>query len=355
VKKGADHWLSWMSLAVALLAGCGASEKQERSRRGLPFTVRLQPIRVPELVGQVRKNVPEDLAAERPAVPADFGQNLRLVTRRLAESLDETGLFVRVVTADADGIAADLDMEIEIRGDDFGEGKVMAGGAAFSTTVWLFAGPLAWTIDDRHYPDSNVVLEVAVRRSGEEKSGPARPLFRDRIFLKGLQLDFFERAEASAYLINIIIPPWVGDGTPEVAGTHLARKSLAYFVEQEPDQILTRLPALYFESVYGFLVHDTARQDFVIVSQLRVVEVSVTDEQGRRREVGPDAISLHEVTEEAAKEDLQLEASESLVGIGTENRYYRLPLAANEKGFLRVRATLESGQEAGPWTIWRPE
>jgi len=344
--------VSAFALFAILLSGCGGAAKRVELSRALPFTVHLAEIRAPQPKADAGDEKPsgEDSDAT-PGVPAVFSSNRELMTRRLAEALSARGLFVRVVAEERAEAPADLVMEVEIRGEDFGAGEIMAGGAAASTTVWLFAGPISWMIDDRQYPDSAVTMDVALRRPAGNEEGGQRPLFQDRLFLKGLTLDFFERAESSDYLINILLPPWWGDGTPSVAGESLARKSLEHFVEREPDQILTRLPALYFESVQAFLVHLPEERAVVVISRPRVVQVGVTSGLGGRREIDPDALALLEVADEAEKDALQLGISSSVVGIGTENRYYRIPLLEGEQGYVRIEALLEAGREAGPWTV----
>ncbi|MBI4602976.1 MAG: hypothetical protein HY721_13545 [Planctomycetes bacterium] len=331
-----------LSLAVpvaAPLSGCGSA-----GRRGagapLPFTVR---VAVAETAGEASSAGGLGPAA----TPWRLGGGPDALALALARGIDEAGIFSRILTAEDGGAEPDLELEAALRGGDFGPSSVLAGKAALSTLAWLFAGPAAWLIDDRGYPSSDVALDVTIRAAGAARP----PIYQDRLLFRDLQLEFLERASGGDYLLSLLLPPWAAAGDPRVAGASLARKALEDFARREPEQVLTRLPALYFETVAAYLLHDGMAREVVIVARRGVQQVAIGWPGGAERSLNPDELALLEVLEPEAKEALWRPHAERAAGIGAGGRFYRVPLSPEERGVVRVRAVLDGGSQAGPWTV----
>jgi hypothetical protein len=345
--RSVRFWLPFMSSLLVLPAGgCGSTEKALRSDAPLPFVVRVLPVRLP--VARV-----EDGGPVTPLVVDDHGESF---TRSLAAALERADIFTGIVTDAADSSDADLELSVEVRGRDFGDGEILAGGATLSTFTWLFAGPLAWFVTDRAYPESTLVMDVSIRApDGSSDADSTRPaaVFEDRLLLKGLELDFLDRASTSGILLTIIVPPWVHGGDPEAAGATLAQKSIELFAGREPDQVVTRFPALYFQRFASYLVRDAERREVVILSSRGIEQVSIVPESGRERVLNPDETARCEVVEPRAKEEVWQRVAGRAVGIGSESRCYRIRLGGGEKEpeLLRIEAVLDGGLRAGPWTI----
>ena len=75
------------------------------------------------------------------------------------------------------GAPADLEIDVEITGRDFGESSPQLGGAIFSTLVWLTFGHFSWFINNREYPESEVNMYLTFRsvtalpEEGEDGAG----------------------------------------------------------------------------------------------------------------------------------------------------------------------------------------
>jgi hypothetical protein len=239
-------------------------------------------------------------------------------------------------------------------GDDFGPGKVKTTGAILSTIAWLLTGHLSWFIDDRYYPDSRVFMDVAIRRPGPAAGGNAalpRPIYENRLRLMELELSFFERAAMKESLLNILLPPWVGEGSPRAAGSSLARKSVELFGRREPDQLSSRLPGLYFTAYSSFLVYSREKQEIVIISRRALSRVVVQGPNGSRRSLNLDELALSEILDAPEREQLYFQLTDRAVGIGSDNRFYRIRLAGGVWGTLRIRGILDGGGVGGPWSV----
>src|SRR6266545_3483571 len=232
--------LALLGLTICLTAGCGGAQARGRSKQPLPFVVKLKTRNVPNLEKETGSDV---------AIPANYGDPDEF-TRTLAKSLEEAGAFELVVTdeeAKQLEVLPDLEMEVAFRGNDFGRGEAKIAPSIFSTVTWLFAGHLAWLIKDREYPNSSVQMIVAIREpqreggmEGAAAGGQTLAIFEDTLQIKELDLSFSERAQRNNWLLNIVVPPWWGDGDPHKAGTSLARKSIDFFSNQEGVRITSR-------------------------------------------------------------------------------------------------------------------
>lgn len=335
---------------LAPVLGCGGAAKRVDPERTLPFTVKLKNVTVePEKSAERFKKLDE---ATTPALFND-PQRLEKITRHLARSLKEAGLFTRLVTEEEDPVAAtdaDLELDIEVRDYDFGEGQPTVTGAIFSTLAWLFAGHASWFIDNREYPDSRVILRVTLSDAAEPEATP----FRHDLFLKGMQLNFLERSGTANWFLSILVPPWIGGGDPVIAGESLAERSAEFFMENEPQQILSSFPSDYFRRQASFLGYyqDSDGKDWIaIISSANLERVTIRAES-RTQPRQLESLSF-ETTGEVIDELYRSLAQRYGAGFTPNDRYYRIPLEADESGFVRVEAMLEGIETPSRWTIER--
>ncbi|MCZ6794032.1 MAG: hypothetical protein O7J95_10510 [Planctomycetota bacterium] len=339
-------------LLLAASWGCSAPAERLDQDRTLPFSVLLREIDPPA-------QSPDEMGdASTPALFVDVGS----LTRRLARSLEENGIFTRVLLEGESDVTPDLELEITVNDYDFGPGRPTTRGAFLSTLAWMFGGPLSWFIDNREYPESRVSLLVVLRdglppgAGSEAASREAPEIFRDVLFLDGMQLSFLERADMSDWLWNILIPPWCGDGDPVEAGKSLVKRTETFFIDNESPRILSFFPADYVRRTFCFLGHDSRTEDLVIVSQQPVDGLTIRSERGEHRVLDQDEMPRLEVAE-SDKETLRRWFRERVVGLGSDpsDRYYRVPLEPWERGFVRIEALLEGGVAPTRWTIHRSE
>src|SRR5688572_24951056 len=197
-----------MTLAVGSgAAGCSqAPARVNWERQPLPFVVKLKKTDLKDVEKEIASN-------PNLTVPANYGDPDEL-TRELARALRERGTFEVVVTdddQDVAGLAPDLEMEVLVKGNDFGPGEPKIAMSIFSTVTWLFAGHLSWLIRDRAYPNSEVKLTVVIRKPAAQVSpaeGAGRgqetpPIFAETFFLKDLDLNFSERAQRKNWLREV--------------------------------------------------------------------------------------------------------------------------------------------------------
>lgn len=343
--------LPWITVLVlgSLTVGCRGGAGAVDPERRLPFIVRVNAVQFPQ-TGM-------DPKATTPAVFSDGEQ----LARDFAVRLDELGLFTLVTTADDVDVAPDLELDLSVSGADFGPGRSRVGGGIFSSIVWLFAGHASWWVRDRAYPDSDVVLVVTLDRPASSRRvaavGKSPTLFEDVLPLKDLDLPYLERMGTKSSFANIVVPPSLIPGDPKSSGKSLMARSVEFFAAQEPEQILARLPARYFEAFRSFAAYDPAARALRVATDeailhLRIASASTTGVS--RRELDADALGRLEEATDAAREAARLSFSERAAGIAAE-RYYRIPLLAGESNLVRVWATLNNGKTAGPWTLLVPE
>jgi len=337
--------LGWRFAAAALAAllavGCTGPAALDDPGKRLPFSVRVAGVRVSEGAPPVFGN-PEELAV------------------RFSESLEEAGIFTRVVPRDDLTTAADLEVDVVISGDSFGPGRPTAGGAVFSTIVWLTVGHLAWLIDNREYVESSMVLNVVIRprarRSAGAQARPVEPVFADVLPLKGLQLSFLERADMKYWFFSLLIPPWIGDGDPSRAAANLARRVTGFFRDHEPERLLLSFPSSYFRSSSRYLIYTPERPEVVIVSPPGVQKIAIQAEGQKPRLLDdPNVLDLLPV-EGPEEEALRRLAAVRIVDMRPTvgDRYYRVPLLESETGFIRVGVSPSEGGVPSMWTIHRP-
>ena len=191
-------------LIASFLVGCGSTEPISSASRELPFVVKLNQVRIVGAGGS-----PE-------AAPAPGFGNAPDLTRRMAEKLRKAGAFTWVSLEEDKQISPDLELQVEFIEPDFGAGEVEWVGATFSTLTWLLAGHLSWVINNREYPNARVVMRVdlhpAVKESDAETA--KRDWYHDDLPLKGLSTNFYERADARFWALNILVPPGGMTATP---------------------------------------------------------------------------------------------------------------------------------------------
>jgi hypothetical protein len=238
------------------------------------------------------------------------------------------------------------------------------GGAILSTIAWLFTGHLSWFIDNRTYPESKVLMSVRIRRpddgprAGEAEAAATaeskRPLFQDPLPLKGLALPFVERAEPANWFLNIVVPPWWGDASPEAAGGSLAEKSMDFFAEQAPTRIAERLPAAYFGEAQTYLIFDRAGNRLLIASQqaLRRLTISSTSGRGSRRTLTQEKLETYWAQGEEARAMRNSILATGILAPDEDDRYYSVPLLKREREFVRVEGELANQASTGPYTVF---
>lgn len=337
-------------LSLLLLAGCEGAAARIEADRSLPFTVRLKNVQPPEVDSQAES-----------VTPASY-QDMKELTEKLAESLEEAGIFASVITEDQSNIPADLEMEIQIRGNAFGPGTFTWTGDIFSTLAWLFAGHASWYIDNRTFPDSQVNMIVTVREKpqagGLQPEEGEKALWDHPLPLKGMVLNFAERTDLTNAFLDILIPPWWGDGNRVKAGASLANRTSEFFAKNEPPQILSGLPKEYFSQLKCFLSFDHANEEVIIVSKKALESLAIRPEGNREVLFLPkDELALGE--EDKVKKDELWQRISQRAGIGSQtDYYYRIPLAkflrTQSSSFIRVEATLTGPEKPRAfWTIYR--
>ncbi|MBI4603294.1 MAG: hypothetical protein HY721_15175 [Planctomycetes bacterium] len=336
--------------------GCGGPPARGDRTQALPFLVRLKPV-------QVRSD---------PAPPGF--DDTETLTKDLAAALERSRIFTAVL-ADLPGdpdtehlrrIPADLELEIEVTGESFGSGKPKILGALLSTLTWLLAGHLSWFIDNREYPDSSLAMSLSIRpaaRSPERREGEAgEDFFPDELRLRGLALNFLERGDMKSWLYNIVVPPWWGEGSPEKAGASLAKRSVGYFEEREPDRILATFPLSYFKTTSRFLVNDPEKDRVIILSQEPVERIEIKAPRRKARALDADSVRALVITDEAEMNEARSKVSARAAGIATKgigpaatDIYYPVELEDDEVGLVRVEA-FSARTDAVPtrWTVYRP-
>ena len=334
-------------LFVPLVAGCGGTAKQADPARALPFSVRLKEVDVTE-------------AAEL------FDTDSTALRIELAKALSDAGIFTRVFpdTKEYADTPADLDLKIEIRGEDFGKGSPTTTGAVFSTVTWLLAGHLSWFIDNRVYPTSDVTMAVSARTAEEGVAEDAEPLagdvFRDMLAVQNLSLSFIERADTKDWFFNILMPPWLGDGDEKAREESLAERTIEFFAENEPERVLMLFPWRYFESTSRYLVYAPDTGELLILSQEPVESISIGVE-GREPRVLSDRSEVARLRKEGA-EEIEVErliaerAPTVITSSSYTSRYYRIPLEPDEVGYVHVEVLpVPQGKPPSRWTILRGE
>jgi len=333
-------------LIGSFFAGCGSKEPISGTSRELPFVIRLNQVRIVGAGGS-----PE-------AAPAPGFGNAPDLTRRMAEKLREARAFTWVSLEEDKQVSPDLELQVDFIEPDFGAGEVEWVGATFSTLTWLLAGHLSWVINNRAYPNSRVVMRVDLRPAVKESDAETakRDWYHDDLPLKGLSTNFYERADMRYWVVNILVPPWWDDGDPETAGESLIDRALEFFVENEPDRIFLALPGTYFRNRYSFLVNDTEKSEVLIISQADIEDVRIRCDSGRKRALSEDELEGLKVPDEKLDEVRRWLAGR-VIGLGDlqNDTIYRIPLAEEERGYVRISAqpralTIPRGQ----WTVYRP-
>ena len=336
------------ALAIALClggTGCGSTEETVRTEPSLPFVVLVEPLTV----------TPGSDA--EPALPLQQPQVDEL-HRKLAAAVRASGIFTRVLTKAREDLPEDMVLKLGLRGNDFGEGQVMPGGAAISTFVWLVGGHLSWVIDNRSYPDAKVQLDVTLDRAVDpDRRTPlgtkGRAFFKENLSLKGLQLSFHERANADEWFLNIIVPPWWGDGDAGVASDSLVDRATERFQAEVPARILSRLPLNFQAEQRSFLVHRPETREIFLISRDRVLEIELRKAGEVLRQLDPEESGLKlgpgtaerrsALTYISDERNLQLEVDRS-------DNVYALRLEPDEWGTVRVQARLDQ-RSPSTWTV----
>lgn len=335
---------SVLVLVVLATCGCGATPKRVDPVKVLPFTVRVNKVKM------LKKE-----SNTNGVTPALF--DLDKVTKEVAETLENAGIFSLVLTENEKGVSPDLELQVEIVGSDFGVGEVKLSGAIYSTLAWLFAGHLSWFIDNREYPNSDVVLDVklltAKERAKEPQSKGGIAVFSRRISLKNLELDFKDRVDVQRSVLNILLPPWVGEGNSETAGRSLADQSVVSFAKEVPEAISTYLPTNYFSNLSSFLLNDPAHNGVIIVAQRAIQSIKINRDGELLRQLNQDQAEALAVKGRDRNKVQQLVIDRS-VGTGTGYRYYKLELLDDERDYIQIEATFARSVVPSRWTIDRP-
>jgi hypothetical protein len=213
-------------------------------------------------------------------------------------------------------------------------------------------------IDNRNYPDARVVMRMDLRPTPSDADTTTKEdWYHDDLPLKGLSTNFFERADARFWALNILVPPWWGDGDAETAGESLIDRALEYFVENEPDRMFLALPGTYFRNRYSFLVNNTERDEVLIVSRLDIQEIVIRCDTRTRKRVLDDAkLAALEVPDQGMDEIRRILAGK-VIGLGDlEGVFvYRVRLDDDERGYVRITAQLRGlSIPKGQWTVYRP-
>jgi len=348
--------LLWIiSLACA---GCGGPTLVSPERT-LPFTVRVLPVKLTAGEGEA-----DPAAAITPAREA-FG-DLNELASDLADALWSAQVFTDVVTNEEPEVPADLDLEIELRGADFGPSQKQILGSIFSTFVWLFAGHLSWFIDDRIHGESDVILNVVIRPSATSRGGSGAKaaaedapeelnVVQHALPLNDIETNFRERSRMTDWLIDTVVPPFLQSGDLATTGTSLARRSVDHFAVSEPDRLLLSVAGNHLKAVWSYVAYDDARGELVLVSQGPAREVKIHPEAGKPRRVDEEELRRR-ATQGAARDEIFRWLADRAPDIGDSpyNRYYRIPLERDEEGYLAIEATLPRGGVPGRFTIYRP-
>ena len=319
----------FLLLAALLGAGCGSTPLRVDAERTLPFSVRLLQVRIDEESG-----------VEEAVTPADFGHPDEL-TRDLAEALEAARVFSRV--SDDPEVPADLEIEVRLRDLDFGEGTPTVAGAIISTITWIGGGHLSWFIDNRAYPDSRVTMSVKIYEADAPPlEGKARtPLFEHDLFPTGLSTNFMERTRAPGWFLNILLPPWVGEGDPEEAGRSLASRSARFFAEQETDRFLRVLPQRYYDAKGCYFAYDAETTDLVLVARVPLHRLDIGG-----RTLSNEILADRRADGEETQDSLRRRFRVSGLNIDTSKKhyYYRIPLGPDDGDTLRLEAVLKNGE-----------
>ena len=331
---------------ASFLAGCADRERIPVASRELPFVVRLNQVRI------------VDTGSSPDAAPVPGFGDAPDLTRRMAEKLRKAGAFTWVSLGEDKQISPDLELQVDFIEPHFGAGEVEWVGATFSTLTWLLAGHLSWIINNRDYPNSQVVMRVALRPSVNESDAEAakRDWYHDDLPLKGLSTNFYERADMRYWALNILVPPWWDDGDPETAGESLIDRALEYFVENEPDRIFLALPGTYFRNRYSFLVNDPESGGVLIISQADVEDVRIRCDSGRKRTLSEGDLQGLKVPDEKLDE-VRMWVAGRVIGLGDlqNDTIYRIPLDEEERGYVRISAQASGlSIPRGQWTVYRP-
>lgn len=330
-----ELWLVW----AVLVAGCSGARTRPGEVR-LPFTVRLNPLQTPD---------PAAMDADAIHPPRVDEEEF---TRALADALMDENVFTYVVTAsDEWDRPVDLEMDVSIHGSDFGEGRATVDGAIFSTIAWLFVGYGAWYIDNRIYPDSNVILRFSLSAPG---GAPDSQIFIDRLALKGMELSLSERARPEDWLLALLVPPWIGDGDREITGAALGRRIVEFFLQGGVGRIAQHLPGDHMKKLKCYLVHDSDEREIIIISEEKIAALQVlpdvASEKGARTFRGEDSLRDYKV-DDVSDVLRKLTAREVLIGgEGEEFHFWRIGLE-DASGYIRVEATLDNLTTAR-WTIF---
>jgi hypothetical protein len=295
-----------------------------------------------------------DLAAA--AVPAEFPPADEL-TAEIAARLADQGLFSDVAEAGAapSSRGGDLVLSVEVRRPDFGASRVAWGGAAFSTLVWLLAGHASWWIDNRVYPDAELVMELQLdlaREEAADAAGAEHLPFIHPVEFEDLQLSFVERAGWSDWLLNILVPPWLDIGDPARQGSYLADRAIERFASETRREILQRFPTWFFERRRCFVCLESARGRLLVVSYDLLSELAVRVEGGGVQRRDEAALGLRQPLDKAPLLDAFKRRFPSLY-LTDRYRYYAVPLADEERGLLRVETRFEGKARPLTWTVYR--
>ncbi len=362
---------------VCALGATGCASGSKRARRGgcLPFVVRLSTVEI--AVEQPGEAAGDESGLAGVAIPPRFADRAR-VTESIASSLRKTRLFTDVVTNDAP--AADLILDIHIRGSDFGSGDALVIPSMLSTLTWLFVGHFSWWINDREYTRSDVVMDVAIRRartSAADRAGrsvvsgdggtidvdvgsggsdkAAAPLFEHELLIRGLRLGLIDRAGMADWFLSMVRPPWWGDGDVDRTGRSLATKAVESFADAEVPQIMSRFPER-FHSWGGFLVDDVAKNRLIIASERALTGLRISC-AGRRsaRVLDRDRLIATELwgrERDAAR--LALSRQDVDLGNTGGDRFYVVELQSEDEGLVRLEATLgTTSPVTATWTVYR--
>jgi hypothetical protein len=213
-------------------------------------------------------------------------------------------------------------------------------------------------IDNRDYPDARVVMRMDLRpiASGADTT-TKEDWYHDDLPLKGLSTNFFERADARFWALNILVPPWWGDGDAETAGESLIDRALEYFVENEPDRMFLALPGAYYRNRYSFLVNDAERDEVLIITRQNIEELRIRCDSGKKRVLGDAQLAEFEVVRDSDREEIRRMLAGKVIGLGDlEGDFiYRVRLDDDERGYVRITAQLRGlSIPPGQWTVYRP-
>jgi hypothetical protein len=341
-------------VVVTTTLGCSAAPLGRNNELQLPFMIAVHPIvivsceRTSSASGIVRKSGDADVERDHEqARPPNDSLILQELTKNVTERLKESRLFTEVACNNPDRAAPDLELSLSFEDGSFGDGRLYWGGACLSTVLWLFVGPLSWGILDAQYPEAQVRLIVSIREVCE----PNREVFRDSLWLKDLQLNFWDRISVGNAFLNIVWPACLQDGDTTRAGISLTERSLDRFINEGLARIQLYFPDRYQEANKCYLHFQQGEDKCFVVSSAAIDVIEIRSEKSADwRRLIPDTSDVR------LDSDISMESRFASYGDPAAKaaplRVYSVALRDNEVDLVRIRA-ITNDNKVCSWSISR--